>query len=285
MSKKGKFARGGASGKPNSKLIIALSCIAAVLVILVIVLILLIPREQPPAETTAPTEITTAPTSEPTEEPTTVPPTTIPDDRVMLEWMVKNYEKNPDLAGWIKIEGTKLDNPVMYVKDNNNKYLYKNFQGTFSAAGLPYIKGACRLDPESDNLIIYGHNMNDGSMFGDLELYADEEYWKEHPIIQFSTLYEERQYEIVAAFFDRLYDDSEDCFKFYEFIHALNEDDFNEAYTYYKEHAEYETGVEAKYGDNLITLVTCCYHTEDGRFVVVARQIVDEPETESEADE
>lgn len=274
MSKKGKFARGGSSGKSNSKLIIALSCIAALLVILVIVLILLIPREQPPAETTAPTE-SSAPTE--TSAPTTVPPTTIPEetDTQMLAWIVQNYEKNPDIAGWIKIEGTKLDNPVMYVKDDNNKYLYKNFEGSFSAAGLPYIKGACRLDPESDNLIIYGHNMLDGSMFGDLELYADEEYWKEHPIILFSTLYEEREYEIVAAFFDRIYDDSEDCFKFYEFIHALDEEDFNEAYTYYKEHAEYDTGVEAKYGDNLITLVTCSYHTEDGRFVVVARQIVE----------
>lgn len=274
MSKKGKFARGGSSGKSNSKLIIALSCIAALLAILVIVLILLIPREQPPAETTAPTE-SSAPTE--TSAPTTVPPTTIPEetDTQMLAWIVQNYEKNPDIAGWIKIEGTKLDNPVMYVKDDNNKYLYKNFEGSFSAAGLPYIKGACRLDPESDNLIIYGHNMLDGSMFGDLELYADEEYWKEHPIILFSTLYEEREYEIVAAFFDRIYDDSEDCFKFYEFIHALDEEDFNEAYTYYKEHAEYDTGVEAKYGDNLITLVTCSYHTEDGRFVVVARQIVE----------
>lgn len=275
MSKKGKFARGGSSGKSNSKLIIALSCIAALLAILVIVLILLIPREQPPAETTAPPE-STPPTE--SSAPTTVPPTTIPEetDAQMLAWIVQNYEKNPDLAGWIKIEGTKLDNPVMYVKDDNNKYLYKNFEGSFSAAGLPYIKGACRLDPESDNLIIYGHNMLDGSMFGDLELYADEEYWKEHPIILFSTLYEEREYEIVAAFFDRIYDDSEDCFKFYEFIHALDEEDFNEAYAYFKEHAEYDTGVEAEYGDNLITLVTCSYHTEDGRFVVVARQIVED---------
>lgn len=275
MSKKGKFVRKGSSGKSNSKLIIALSCIAALLAILVIVLILLIPKEEIPAETSAPTmpTETTVPT-----EPTTVPPTTIPEETeaVMLEWMVQNFETNPDIAGWIKIEGTKLDNPVMYVKDDNYKYLYMNFSGQFDAAGLPYIKGACRLDPESDNLIIYGHNMLDGSMFGDLEKYAKEDYWKEHPIILFSTLYEEREYEIVAVFFDRIYDSSEDCFKFYEFINALNEEQFNEAYTYFKEHAEYDTGVEAKYGDNLITLVTCSYHTQDGRFVVVARQIVEE---------
>ena len=250
------------------------------LAVLVIVLILLIPKEEVPVETTVPTIPTE--TTVPTEEPTTVPPTTIPEETKgeVLDWMVQNYEKNPDLAGWIKIEGTKIDHPVMYVKDDNYKYLYKNFQGKFSAAGLPYIKGGCRLDPESDNLIIYGHNMKDGSMFGDLELYADEEYWKEHPIILFSTLYEEREYEIVAVFFDRIYDDSEDCFKFYDFINALNEENFNEAYTYFKEHAEYETGVEAKFGDHLITLVTCSYHCTDGRFVVVARQIVEEPAQE-----
>ena len=119
--------------------------------------------------------------------------------------------------------------------------------------------------------------MLDGSMFGELHKYAEEEYWKEHPIILFSTLYEERQYEIVAAFFDRIYDAEEDTFKFYEFIEAVDEESFNEAMAYFKEHAEYETGIHAEYGDRLITLVTCSYHTDNGRFVVVARQIVEEP--------
>lgn len=277
MSKNHKFVKKGSSGKSNSKLVITLSCIAGALLLLVIVLILLIPKEEEvPAETTLPTAPTQ--TSAPTEVPTTVPPTSIPQETeaVMLDWMVENYQKNPDLAGWIKIEGTKLDNPVMYVKDDNYKYLYSDFNGKLNSAGLPYIKGACRLDPESTNLIIYGHNMLDGSMFGFLSNYKDEKYYREHPIIEFSTLYEERKYEIVAAFYDRLYDDSEDCFKFYNFINALNEDEFNEAYHYFKANAEYETGVTAEFGDHLITLVTCSYHVTDGRFVVVARMVENE---------
>lgn len=279
MSKNGKFARKRSSGKANSKLVIVLSIIAGLLVILNIVMLLLLPRQQ---ETTPPTETMPPETTMPTEavtETTTVPATTIPveTEPVMLERFVEYYEENPDIAGWITIEGTKLDNPVMYVQGDNEKYLYKNFDGFFSAAGLPYIKGSCSMDPESDNLIIYGHNMLDGAMFGDLEMYADEKYWQEHPIIQFSTLYEAREYEIVAAIYDRLYYNYEETFKFYEFIDARDEAHFNEAITYFKENSEYDTGVTAEYGDNLITLVTCSYHCQNGRFVVVARQIVEEP--------
>ena len=273
MSNNHKFVKKG-SGRPQSKLVIALTCVAAVLLVLVIALILLIPKEEVPAETTAPTVPvqTNAPT---TESSATVPPTTIPEatDAQMLDWMAEKYQQNPDIGGWIKIEGTKLNNPVMYVKDDNYKYLYRNFNGNPNAAGTLYIKGACRLDPESTNLIIYGHNMLDGSMFGFLSNYKDEKYYQEHPIIEFSTLYEERKYEIVAAFYDRIYDDSEDCFKFYNFIYAQNEDDFNEAYNYFKTKAEYETGITAEFGDHLITLITCSYHVNEGRFVVVARQV------------
>lgn len=278
MSKSNKFVKKSSSGKPNSKLIVVLSCIAAALLILVVALILLIPKEEVPAETTAPTTVPVE-TSVPTEAPTTVPPTTIPEETKgeILESMAANYQKNPDLAGWIRIEGTDLDEPVMFVKDDNYKYLYSDFNGKFNVAGLPYIKGACRMDPESTNLIIYGHNMLDGAMFGFLSDYADEKFWKEHPIVEFDTLYEEREYEVLAAFYDRIYDENEDCFKFYEFINALDEDEFNEAYNYWKEKSEYDTGVTAEFGDRFITLVTCSYHVNEGRFVVIAR-LIDETE-------
>lgn len=283
MSKNGKFAKPSPAGKPNSKLIIGLVCAAVFLILLIIALIIFRPQPVPPVETTAPIETTTIPT---TEAPTTVPETTAPTEpKEMLDWMVEYYQKNPDIAGWIKIEGTKLDEPVMHVYGDNEKYLYKNFEGNFSPEGLVYIKGSCSLDPESTNLVIYGHNMLDGTMFGDLKNYANENYWKEHPIITFCTLYEEREYEIVAAFYDRIYSNSEDVFKFYDFIDARDEEHFNEAIAYYKEHAEYETGVTAEYGDHLITLVTCSYHTQYGRFVVVAREIVEEPAAEGNSAE
>jgi len=278
MSKSNKFVKKSSSGKPNSKLITVLSCIAAALLILVVALILLIPKEEVPAETTAPTTVP-AETTVPTEAPTTVPPTTIPVETKgeILENMVENFQKNSDLAGWIKIDGTKADDPVMYVANDNFKYLYKNFNLKFDAAGVPFIDGGCSLDPESDNLIIYGHNMLDGDMFGQLKNYADKEFCKENPVIYFNTLYEEREYEVLAAFYDRIYDESEDCFKFYRFIDAVNEEEFNEAYNYWKEKSEYDTGVTAEFGDRFITLVTCSYHVNEGRFVVIAR-LIDETE-------
>ncbi len=200
----------------------------------------------------------------------------LPAEPVMLPHLEELYSQNPDLAGWIKIPDTVVDYPVMYTPEDGEKYIYADFKGKFNVAGLPFMEDDCSMDPESDNLIIYGHNMKNGSMFASLLKYKKESYWKEHPVILFSTLYEEREYEIIAAFYDRVYYQYEDCFKFYQFINARDKGHFEEAMTYYSENALYDTGVTAEYGDRLITLVTCAYHMENGRFVVVAREKVNE---------
>lgn len=114
--------------------------------------------------------------------------------------------------------------------------------------------------------------MLDGSMFRSLMKYQDKTYWQAHPTIQFDTLYEEGEYEVLAAFYDRVYYTYEDCFKFYQFIDAADKADFDNAISYFRDKALYDTGVTAAYGDKLISLVTCAYHVEDGRFVVVARK-------------
>ena len=259
------------SKKNGSKFTVILLVIIGVLLVAVVamVLIMVLPGEQPP-ETLPPTDPT-----EPSTEPVTEAPTD--PEHVMLPAMAELYEQNPDTAGWLKIDDTNIDYPLMYAPDEKDKYLHLDFDEQYSFAGLPFIDDDCSIDPESDNLIIYGHNMNDGSMFQNLMNYAKEEYWEEHPTIALTTLYEEREYEIVAAFYDRVYYNYEDVFKFYQFIDAEDEEDFNEAITYYKENAVYETGVTAEYGDKLITLVTCSYHCDYGRFVVVARYATEEP--------
>lgn len=267
----------------SNKTVLILSCIAAALVILLIVMILLIPKNPELPDTTEPstsetTEATEPPTSETTEEPTTEP---VPTEPQMLKNLAELYQQNPDLAGWIKIEGTKLDYPVMYTPDDPEKYLHLNFEERYDFGGLPFLEDACLLDPESDNMIIYGHNMNNGTMFRTLMLYTDQKYWEEHPQVTYSTLYEERTYDILAVFYDRVYYKYEDVFKFYKFIEAEDEEHFNEAIAYYKEHALYDTGITAEYGDRLITLVTCSYHHQNGRFVLVARQVVEEPAEEN----
>lgn len=280
MKKKGRYDLGKKRRK-TSRLTVVLSCIAGALALLVLVMLLLIPTLENDAEERQPEVPSTTQAEEAQPVQTTIPTTesvietTVPaeTDPVMLPKLAEIYTDNPDLAGWITIDGTILDYPVMHTPEDEEKYLYKNINGNFDANGLPFIEDGCSMDPESDNIIIYGHNMKSGKMFASLMNYAKKEYWEEHPTIRFSTLYEEREYEIVAAFKDRVYYKNEDCFKFYRFIEATDEAHFEEAMSYFKENAEYDTGITAEYGDRLLTLVTCAYHVKNGRFVVVAREV------------
>ena len=178
--------------------------------------------------------------------------------------------QNPELFGWVRIDDTVLDYPVMRSVTDNEKYLYANFEGKYSFAGTPFVDNQCTSD--SDNLVIYGHNIKDGSMFRSLFKYENESYWKKHPTIMYSDLCEDYEYEVMAVFYDRIYKKTEDVFKFYQFIDAENEEAFNYAVQQLKSKSLYDTGVDAQYGDQLITLVTCSYQVENGRFVVVARR-------------
>ena len=225
-------------------------------------------RETTPISTSAPAE-TTVPTQATVPPPTaaTVPPT---EPREVLPRLQEQYEKNPDLAGWLTIPGTRIDYPVMYSPDEPERYLHANFEVSYSFAGLPFIDAAC--DPESGNRIIYAHNMLDGSMFRTLLKYQQKDFWQRNPVISFNTLYEEQEYEVVAAFYDKVYKKSDTNFKFYQFYDTSDQSSFDEAMAYYREHALYDTGVTAQCGDLFLTLVTCAYQTENGRFVVVARK-------------
>ena len=275
MKKRHRFER---EEEKKSKLPIVLGVIA-VLIVAIAALILLLPAmeeaepTQPPTVPTEPTqteEVTVPPTDPPTEPPTepTEPPVTEPQ---IISYFQEYVDKNPDFVGWIKVDGTKLDYPLMHVPGDNEKYLHRDINGLYSIQGLPFINGKCSLNPRSDNLIIYGHHMKNGSQFGTLMDYQNKSYWKEHPVIHMSTLYKETEYEVLAAFYDRVYYTHEKVCKFYQFINAENEEDFDYAIQQFKKKALYDTGVTAEYGDHLITLVTCAYHVDNGRFVVVAR--------------
>lgn len=258
-----------------------LGCIAVLLMFLLVMLILITlkgPKEAP-AVVTEPSETTVATTvaeesTEPTETETTVPEETTPP---ILPHLAEMAAKNSDMIGWIQIAGTKLDYPLMYSSEDNEKYLHKDINGIFSIGGLPYVDSKCSIDPRSDNWVIYGHNMKNGTQFRTLMQYEKKSFWKENPVIHLCTLYEEKEYEIMAAFYDRIYYRSENVFKFYQFIDAEDEEDFNYAVKQFKKKSIYDTGITAEYGDHLITLVTCTYNEQNGRFVVVAREVP--PET------
>ena len=178
------------------------------------------------------------------------------------------YEENDEFFGWIKIDNTNVDYPVMHTPNDPEKYLHKNFDGKYSFSGVPFIDANCNV--ESDNLLIYGHNMKNGSMFRDILKYKDQEFWEKNPVIYFDTIEEKQEYEVLAAFYDRIYYQDETCFKFYKFIDAKNQAEFDEAIIQFKNKSIYDTEVEAQYGEQLITLITCSSYTDNGRFVVVA---------------
>ena len=191
----------------------------------------------------------------------------------MLPQYSSLYAENNDMFGWLRIDDTRIDYPVMYSPEEPEKYLHKDFAGNDAFSGTPFLDGACSFD--SDQLLIYAHNMKNGTMFRDLYQYENRDFWEAHPVIYFDTLYDQYRFEVMAVLYDKVYYKTDDCFKFYQFTDAEDQLAYDEAVAYYKEHALYDTGVTAQYGDQLLALVTCAYQTEDGRFVVIARKVND----------
>ena len=184
------------------------------------------------------------------------------------------YRQNSDMIGWIKIEDTNINYPVMQTEINNPTfYINRNFEKKESISGTPFIDSRCTL--KSENIIIYSHNMKNGTMFGELTKYKDEEYYQKHRVIIFDTIYEEREYEIISILLTKVYynNGTEGDFEFYNYIEIDTEEQFDEYVTTVKKQSLYETGVSAEFNDDLITLVTCDYHTEDGRLLIVAKRI------------
>ena len=179
------------------------------------------------------------------------------------------HEENPDCIGWITIDGTRIDYPVMYRPGDKNYYLHRDFNGEYSVNGCLYLAEEC-VPGDSDNLIIYGHHMNSGKMFADLEKYKDEDFYKEHPMIQFRTIWGNEEYEILAAFTTPVYTGND--FNYYNFIKAQKGEDYEYFIREIKRKGIYETKVTACYGEKLLTLSTCEYSQKNGRMVVVAKK-------------
>lgn len=185
------------------------------------------------------------------------------------------YELNSDFIGWLAIEGTTIDYPVMYTPEDPEYYLRRDFEKNVSNSGVPFIGEGCGLN--SNSIIIYGHNMKNGTMFSDLLKYSEKSFWESHPVITFETLQESAEYEIVSAFRERVhYQDEMDGFRFYAYGGTLTNKQFDDYIGHLTENSLYDTGTEVSYGDQLLTLATCSYHVENGRFVVVAKRQLSE---------
>ncbi len=179
------------------------------------------------------------------------------------------YELNNDFMGWIKIENTNINYPVMQTENSRKDYyLRKNFYKEYSQLGTPYIAEYCNIQT-SDNVIIYGHHIKKNQMFGELEKYKKKEFYKSHKIISFNTINEKANYEIVAVFKTVAYTG----FEYYKFVNSSSKQEFDTFIQKCKELSFYETKSTAEYGDKLITLSTCEYSNKNGRLVVVAKKI------------
>ena len=186
---------------------------------------------------------------------------------VIDEGLLALHEENPDCIYWIRIPDTQIDYPVMYHPDEKDYYLKKDFYGDYAYAGTIYLSDYC--DPEeSDNLILYGHHMNNGSMFADLDRYKDRDFGMEHDRIELQTLHGAEYYRVIAAFAVPVYTGND--FLFYGFTKAENKAEYDNFIKECRDRSLYEIKKTAVYKQRLLTLSTCEYSHKNGRMVVVA---------------
>ena len=232
------------------------------------------PEGEMPVEETPAAEVPTEETQVAEIPVEDTPKDGTPGEPVPLERYLPLYELNPDFFGWITIEDTRIDYPVMYNARNPLAYLGHDFYGQFSYAGVPFLDSDC--DPNGDYYLVYGHRMNDGAMFSDLVKYEKSDFWETHPTFSFDTLYEERTYEVVLAIKARVLNrDERNGFRYYNYTSLDTEAEFDEFMDQARELSCYDTGVEATYGDELLVLSTCYHYTTNGRFVLIAKRITD----------
>ena len=190
-------------------------------------------------------------------------------------------EKNPDTVGWIQIDGTNIAMPVVQKKtaDGNEAYLKIAFDGSANKAGTIFLDRRNVLDAfeRSDNLIVYGHNQKDKTMFGDLAYYKkDVGYYSQHPLVLFSSNYRTDHYKIFAYFVvPTLPSQTRDgvVFDYHNRLDFKNEAEYNDFISNVMLRTQIITPVDVRYGDEFLTLSTCSNEFSNSRFAVFARKV------------
>lgn len=222
---------------------------------------------QPTAEPTATPDPNTTP--DPDATPTPVP-TAAPEPTVQPR-LAELYEANHDLIGWVTIPDTNIDYPVMYTPQEKWYYLKKDFYGNYSSPGVPFLDEQCA--PEDAVWLIHGHHRKDRSMFTQVGDYVKQSFWEAHPYILLDTLTEARVYVIFAAVQTRIFEPQyKDVFRYHD-LDVLSQESFEAYMGEMKALSLYDTGIDVEWGDEVVMLSTCSYHTTEGRFVLVAKRI------------
>ena len=188
------------------------------------------------------------------------------------------YRQNPDTIGWVNVPDTKIDYPVMQTKDDPEFYLHRDFNKEDSVSGTPFLAADSNVgDSEGRgatwNWLIYGHNMKSGTMFHDLLKFEDQEFWNSHRTFTLDVIrngeVESCEFEIFAACRARILTKDEKGFRYYTYTGFTDEETFNEFVAGVQKQSLIDTGITPKFGDQLVTLSTCAYHTDEGRFYIV----------------
>jgi sortase B len=198
------------------------------------------------------------------------------NDQISDSWAAKYqtlHDLNSDCIGWLYIPDTNINYPVMYTPEQYDKYLYKDLEGNYLFRGLPFMAEGTLLN-ESQNYLIYGHNMRDGSAFHDLRYYLEDDWATEHKYCYLNTAYGEGIYELMDVVITKIYTTADTCFKYYKYTGNLTEEEFNTYVSYMGEMSSYDSGFTATYGEELVTLSTCYkIYDDNGRLVVVFKRI------------
>ncbi len=196
-----------------------------------------------------------------------------PADLTVLKEYRKLYRQNADLAGWLSIAGTEVDYPVMQTGERDpDYYLHHDFEKQESVSGSLFLDARNDFVNRDTNLIIYGHNMKNGTMFGSLKKYMDKSYWKAHNKIKFNTVYEKADYTVVAVCLSKVNYEDDYTFRYYNFLNAGSGEDFNAYLANIRQLSVFDENIDISYGDELLTLSTCNSYIEDGRLFLVAKR-------------
>lgn len=175
------------------------------------------------------------------------------------------FTMNEDFVGWLCIPGTDINYPVMHTPDDPERYLRRNFHGEYSESGVPFLDFRCALD--SDNLIIYGHNMMNGTMFAGLQEYVQEDFCKEHSTIEFQTADGCAEYQVFAVAWVKSNDD------WYKIVNLDSAEDFNSAVEKITGKAMFTINSAPEYGRQILTLSTCYDSANNGRLLILAAKL------------
>ena len=199
-------------------------------------------------------------------------PNTVFPQNIQLKY-AKLYATNNDFVGYLEAKGVNLSLPVVQT-NNDDTYLEKNFYGQSTKYGCPFVTYLNNIEPLDLNTIIFGHHMNDKTIFGALDHYKSIDGFKSAPVITFNTLYKNYKWKVIAAFITNAEEKDDNGYVFqYYFTSLSTQERFSAYLNELAQRSLYDTGVDVLPTDKLLTLSTCSHEFEDARFVVVARLV------------